>query len=223
MNRPLRLPESVDRFINQRKAKGGISAVLLYGSYARGTQHRKSDVDIIFVVDQGFSRHCVVQDGILFEVIEQTKSSVYSFWQKNLDEDRHWNLWKDTKILYDRDGEGKEIIAHALSLVGEREPWTKDEINMRRLIMKFKIENIRYVSKCDACSATLLLIEFVRTLIENWFGIRGQFIPSSKEIFHVLSIEDPLFAKMLNAFYIDQMDLESKLSLADNIFEVVYQ
>jgi len=209
----INLPESINRFIKQRKMRGGISAVLLYGSYARGTQHANSDVDIMFIVDQGFKRECVVQDGLLFEIIEETSSNVYIFWQKNLDEDRHWNLWKDVKVLYDRDGEGKEIVNRALSLLTERQPWSRDELQMRSLIMQFKIKSIRHVSQSDPCTAALLHVESVRALMENWFQIRGRFIPSSKEIFAIFAEEDPILSGLLTEFYVDQIDLDTRLGL----------
>lgn len=223
MNDPaLHLPESINRFIKQRQMRGGISAVLLYGSYARGTQHANSDVDIIFIVDQGFKRECVIQDGLLFEVLEETKSNVYSFWQKNLDEDRHWYLWKDVKVLYDRDGEGKEIVSHALSLLTERQPWPSEELQMRSLIMQFKIKNIRHVSQSDPSTAALLLVELVRGLIENWFRIRGRFIPSSKEFFAIFAEEDPTLSGLLTEFYVDQIDLDTKFSVVERMFKSGY-
>jgi len=223
MKKPvLHLPESVNRFIEQRLIRGGISAVLLYGSYARGTQHANSDIDIIFVVDEGFKRECVVQDGLLFEVIEQTKSNMYSFMKENKDEDRHWNLWKDVKALYDRDGEGKEIIEHAQLLVNDRQPWAPDEIKMRRLIMGSKIKNIRHVSQGDRRTAALLLVELVWVLIENWFRIRGRFIPSPKELFSILSEEDPVLSGLLNEFYVDQNNLNTRFDVADLVFKAVY-
>jgi len=218
----LKLPERVNRFIEQRKIRGGISAVLLYGSYARGTQHTNSDIDIIFVVDEGFKRECVVQDGLLFEVIEQTKSNMYLFMKNNMDEDRHWNLWKDVKVLYDRDGEGKEIIVHAQSLVSDRQPWPPEEIQMRRLIMESKIGNIRHVSQSDQRTAALLLVELVWALIENWFGIRGRFIPSPKEIFAIFSEEDPVLSGLSNEFYVDQNDLNTRFNLIERVFKAVY-
>jgi len=223
MNDPaLQLPESVNRFIKQRQMRGDISAVLLYGSYARGTQHANSDVDIMFIVDQGFKRECVVQDGLLFEIIEETSSDVYSYWQKNLDEDRHWNLWKDVKVLYDRDGEGKEIINRAHSLLTERQPWPRDELQMRTLIMQFKIKSIRHVSQSDPCTAALLLLESVRALMEDWFRMRGRFVPSSKEIFAIFADEDPILSGLITEFYVDQIDLDTRLSLVERIFESVF-
>jgi len=218
----LRLPESINRFVEQRKFRGGVSAVLLYGSYARGTQHEQSDVDIIFIVDQGFTRECFVQDGLLFEVIEQTKSNMYSFWEKNLDEDRHWCLWKDTKVLYEKDGKGKEIIKHALSLVSDRQPWPPKEKQMRRLIMQHKIKNIRHVSQSDPETSALLLLEFVQALVENWFRMRGCFIPSPKELFSVFAEQDPVLSGLLSNFYVNQMDLNTKLGLAERVLNAVY-
>ena len=46
-NRSFQLSDRVNRFIAARKELGDVSAVLIYGSYARGTQHEQSDVDII--------------------------------------------------------------------------------------------------------------------------------------------------------------------------------
>ncbi len=45
-------PDPVNRFIVDRLERGDVAAVPLYGSYARGTQHEQSDVDIIFVDDE---------------------------------------------------------------------------------------------------------------------------------------------------------------------------
>jgi len=219
----LQLPESANRFIKQRQLQGDVSAVLLYGSYARGTHHVNSDIDIIFVVDQGFKRECVVQDGLLFEVLEETKNNMYSFWERNMDVDRHWYLWKDMKILFDRDGEGKEIIEHAMSFVSDRHPWPSKEVQMRKLIMLHKINNIRHVSSSDSRTAALLLVEFVWALIENWFGIRGRFIPSSKEVFTILPEEDPVLSDLLGDFYTNPVDLDTKFKLAERIYKAIHE
>ncbi len=45
-NLPQSLPEQADRFIAERLDRGDVVAVLLYGSYARGTQHEQSDVEL---------------------------------------------------------------------------------------------------------------------------------------------------------------------------------
>ena len=124
-NKSLDLPQTITRFIAARIERGDILAALLYGSYARGTQTEHSDVDIIFILDKGYKSKLVMHEGIEFEVLEVTKSNLYAYWQKNWDEDRHWYLWKDAKAIFDPGGEGKEIIEHARSLVGERFPWQK--------------------------------------------------------------------------------------------------
>jgi len=219
----LQLPKSITRFVTRRTDGGDVSAVLLYGSYARGTQHEQSDVDIIFVVEQGFKSECVKFDGLLFEVLEETKSNMFSYWQKNFDEDRHWYLWKDVKVLYEREREGVEIVEHALSLVSERQPWPRERTKNHRLAMLARLEKIRYLSRDDQGTAAILLTEFARSLTENWFKIRGHFVPSTKEFLTLFAEECPEFANMLENFHLNASDLSGKFLQVKRMLEIVYK
>jgi len=222
INNTLQLPEGITNFVKLRLEKGGVSAVLLYGSYARGTQHEQSDVDIIFIVDEGFKREITTHAGLLFEVLEQTKNNLYSFWQKTLDIDRHWYLWKDIKILYDRDGAGKDIIEHALSLVGEKQPWSRPQIENERQKMLGRLPRIRYLARTDPGTASILLIEFVRAITENWFAIHGRYIPSSKVLLAEYKEVCPEFGMLLTDFYLNSSELDERFVMVERMLEVVY-
>ncbi len=222
-NTKFQLPTSVNRFIATRKEQGDIAAVLLYGSYARGTQHEKSDVDIIFVVDQGFKSELIVHDGLVIEVLESTKRNMFSYWKENWDEDRHWYLWKDVKVVYDRDGEGAEIVKYAQSLVGERLPWPRTKIENRRQVDLAKIEKVQYLSKTDPGTASILLFEFVSELTENWFKIRGRFVPSTKELLTIYSNDCPEYGQLLTDFHLNEADLNTRFCLAKNMLEIAYR
>jgi len=216
------LPQSVKRFIELRLARDGVSAVLLYGSYARGTQHAKSDVDVVYIVDSGFNSECVEYEGLLFEVLEQTKHGMFEYWQKHMDVDRHWYLWKDAKVIYDREGEGAEVIEHAMSLVGQRHPWSREKVENHKLAMLAKIENIRYLSRKDAGTAAILLVEFVRLLTENWFKMRGQFVPSTKVILSLFAEHDPEFGSMLVDYHLNADGLDRKFEQVETMLNTVY-
>ena len=222
-NRSLQLPDRVNRFIAARKEPGDVSAALIYGSYARGTQHEQSDVDIIFVVDNGFKSELVKHEGLEFEVLEATKNSIFAHWHSNWDEDRHWYLWKDAKVAYDRNGEGAEIVKYALSLVGERLPWPREQREGRRLVMLSRIQRIEYLSQTDPGTAAILLGEFVRTLTENWFKIRGQFIPSSKEFLATFADDCPKFGSLLKDFYLNSTDLKTRFILVESMLRIVFR
>lgn len=216
------LPEPVNRFIADRLERGDVAAVLLYGSYARGTQHEQSDVDIIFVVDEGFRSEIVDFEGIEFEVLEQTKPNMFAFWEQNLDEDRHWYLWKDAKVLYERDKEGTEVVAHALSLVGEKRPWPADQVEMRKKVAVSKLRRTRYLSQRDPGTAAITLIELVQASTKHWFDVRGHRVPSSKAFLDVFAKEDPEFGGLLRDFHEQPLELESKFDLAERLTELVY-
>jgi len=221
---PIPLPDRVMRFVKLRQEQGGVSAVLIYGSYARGTQHELSDVDIIFVVDDGFASKFVVFEGLDFEVLESTKRNMIAYWQKNWDEDRHWYLWKDAKIIYDRDGEGASVVKHALSLIKDRQPWSGEQMEMRRNVMLAKLRKIQYLSNKDPIVAAILLTEIVRSITEHWFLTRGQFVPSPKEFMGALQQEEPEFSDLLKDFYMGcQTDRNERIDLVGNMLKIVYQ
>ena len=221
--RSLQLPDCVTRFIAARVKLGDVSAALIYGSYARGTQHEQSDVDIIFVVDNGFKSELVEHEGLEFEVLEATKSNIIDYWQSNWDEDRHWYLWKDVKVAYDRNDDGANIIKQALSLVNERLPWPREQTESRRLVMLSKIRRIEYLSRTDPGTAAILLVEIVRTLTENWFSIRGQYVPSSKEFLASFRDDCPEFCVLLKDFYLHTADLRTKFVQVEKMLQIVYR
>ena len=221
-NPPPTLPEQVNRFVASRLDGGDVTAVLLYGSYARGTEHEQSDVDIIFVVDQGFKSEVVDLDGVDVEVLEQTKHNMFAFWEQNLDEDRHWYLWKDVKVLYERNNEGTEVVAHAMSLVGEKRPWPNDRIEMRKKVAQAKLRRTRFLSQLDAGSAAIALVELVQAMTGHWFDVRGQRVPSSKAFSGVFAEEDPELGDLLVGFYVRPTEFDVRFDLADRMAELVY-
>ena len=216
------LPEPVNRFIADRLDRGDVAAVLLYGSYARGTQHEQSDVDIIFVVDEGFRSEVVECEGVDIEVLEQTRHNMFAFWEQNLDEDRHWYLWKDVKVLYERDNEGAEVVAHALSLVGEKRPWPTDQVEMRRKVAVAKLRRTRFLSQSDPGTAAIVLVELVQASTQHWFAVRGHRVPSSKAFLGVFAEEEPELGDLLVDFYTQTAELESKFDTAQRLLEIVY-
>lgn len=218
----LPLPEPVNRFISARREAGDVSAVLLYGSYARGTAHEQSDVDLIFIVDEGFKSELVEFEGIDFEVLEETKHNMFAFWQKNLDEDRHWHLWKDVKVLYDRDGEGVEAVAHAWSLVGQKQSWPIERIEMRKRVALAKLRRTRFLAQQDAGTAAIVLVELVQELTNHWFDVRGHRVPSSKTLLASFAEQHPELGSALREFYAQPAGLEPRFDLAERIADLAY-
>ena len=216
------LPEPVNRFIAARRERGDVSAVLPYGSYARGTPHEQSDVDIIFIVDEGFKSELVEFEGMDFEVLEETKLNMFAFWETNLDEDRHWYLWKDVKVLYDRDGEGAEAVAHALSLVGEKKPWPEERIEMRKQVAQAKLRRTRSLSQHDPGTAAIVLVELVQESTAHWFDARGRRVPSSKGLLAVFAQEHPELGDVLVDFYTRSAGLEPWFDLVERLVDFVY-
>ena len=43
--------ESINKFIEEIKKKYNVSAIILFGSYAKGTEHEDSDIDIAIITD----------------------------------------------------------------------------------------------------------------------------------------------------------------------------
>lgn len=218
----LDLPGAVERFVVERTELGGVSAALLYGSYARGTQHEKSDVDIIFVVDEGFRSELVVHEGLDFEVLEATKSSMFDHWRMNWDEDRHWYLWKDAVVIYDRDDDGAEIVEYARSRVGERLPWSPEQIENRRQVMLAKFERIKYLSRTDPGTSAILLVELVGDVAQSWFKINGRFVPSPKEFLATFAEDCPRLEDLFRDFHLNSSELEARFGQAENMLKVVY-
>ena len=54
------LPESVEIFVNHLQKVTGIDAIILFGSYAKGTQKDRSDIDIAIIrkTSQSLSSLC---------------------------------------------------------------------------------------------------------------------------------------------------------------------
>ncbi len=216
------LPEVIHRFVASREEQGGLAAALLYGSFARGTAHERSDVDIIFIVDEGFASEAVTFEGKLFECLETTADAIMSHWEQKLDEDRHWYLWKDVKVLYERDGAGAHVVSAARSLVGERIPWTDEQIEMRRFVMTERIDRLRFLADTEPTTAAIVLGDVFRDLLEYWFKMRGEFVPSPKEFTSVFDVQSPPIAELVRSFYIAERNLPGRLDVAIRLVDEVF-
>jgi len=85
-----------------------------------------------------------------------------------------------------------------------------------------RIEKIKYLAKSDEGTAAILLVEFVRSLAENWFKIRGQFVPSTKDFLAIFVAEHPEFGNKFRDFHLNSSTLNGRFVEVERMLDIVY-
>ena len=89
-------------FVNGLKKDSNVLGVVLFGSWARGSNRIGSDVDILVILKEGYKRTIEYLDNQAFEIIYSTKKEAFDFWKSNRDDAA--GFWEDANILYDVGG-----------------------------------------------------------------------------------------------------------------------
>ena len=87
----------------------------------------------------------------------------------------------------------------------------------------FPLLRIQYLSKTDPGTASSLLVELVRELTKNWFRIRCQFVPSTKEFLTIYSDDCPEYGELLTDFHLSEADLNTRFKQAKNMLAITYR
>ena len=134
---------SLERIIEYIKQKYNPISIILYGSYANGTNNLNSDFDSLVISDSHEQFHDTsFVDGIQLDVF------VYpaSHFDGNYDCNDFIQIF-DGKIIVDSDGRGKALQANVLSYLQNRPQKSKAEIDAS---VDWCVKMLARVKRCDA-------------------------------------------------------------------------
>jgi len=214
----------ITKFIEDRISKGSIQAVILYGSFARGNANPTSDVDLMFVVTDGFLSSISEFDDLYFEIIEATEEAYKTHWTSKPDLDRLFCFWKYAKILYDFNGAGNRLQKYAQDLLKKgKTKMSCEKITNNLKAANKRLEKIKYLFHIDPTSANVILEQYFLTYLESWFTVNGIWKPQEKEYIEIISKKDLLLGKLINAFYNSGAKTEDKITVAQNAIQRIFK
>ncbi len=94
-------------FVDELKNREDVLGVILFGSWARGTNRDDSDFDLLVIQREGFLRTVEYRDNRAFELTYTTVQGAIDFWKENKDD--CVDLWNVAKVLYDKDDTLKQL------------------------------------------------------------------------------------------------------------------
>src|SRR5688572_4604334 len=77
---------NAQQYIDELQRDPHVLGIILFGSWARGSNRPDSDVDLLVIVQHGFKRMVEYRDGQAFEMIYTTGQAALEYWQSNPDE-----------------------------------------------------------------------------------------------------------------------------------------
>ena len=92
----------LDRFVRELREDPEVTAVFVFGSFARGDDRPDSDIDLLVVANGAFRKEIVHREGVEFEIFRNNRDDTITFWKENPDDFE--SSWPDAKPLFDRDG-----------------------------------------------------------------------------------------------------------------------
>ena len=134
---------SMEQMIEYIKQKYDPISIILYGSYANGTNNLNSDFDALVISDDHEQFHDISYvGGIQLDVF------VYpaSHFDGNYDCNDFIQIF-DGKIIADRDGRGKALQANVLSYLQNRPQKSKSELDAS---VDWCVKMLARVKRCDA-------------------------------------------------------------------------
>jgi len=210
-----------EQYIAELRQSPDVLGVLLFGSWARGTNRPDSDVDLLVIVRRGFARVVEEREGQAFEIIFTTEDDAAAFWRANPDDAA--DLWQCARVVFDRDGVmerlrrvGQEILARG------KPPISAEQEAHARFDAHDQLRAIEALAGTDPRTARLLLSAKVLQLTELYFDLRQLWRPPPKQRLGVLQRQHAPFYESVAAYY-DAHALPDQIRAAKQIAAAVFE
>ena len=211
----------VDNIANRLKREHDVEGILLFGSVAEGKVAKRSDIDIMVMVEneKSYYKDCRFIEGIwveqYFKTYEQLKSIIE---RKAL---VHVHMFKDGKILYDPKDKMSKLKQIASRIVEEYKPTAK-ELKNKRLQIQFFIDDLLDMKEDEGLESTLFyMCDNQYIVFDTLFKINNHFTPKFKDTYHKfdeLKTKPKEFNRLLKEILLSpksEKRLESFLELAN--------
>jgi predicted nucleotidyltransferase len=214
MNRPVEL------FIEDLGNRPDFLGIAVFGSAARGDGRPDSDVDL-FVLTNGLERRAVerISDTNL-EIVYTTEEGAKSFAKGRMD--AFLNMWRDAKILVDKDGGMIRLkqFADEAETVGKKgvEEWKRKHTEFD---IRDGVQASISLATTDSPTAEMHLQRCIFNLLQFYFDLHKIWTPPPKKQLTWLRENDDETAKRFDNFYTatsQEEKLKSATDLVDYIF-----
>jgi predicted nucleotidyltransferase len=211
----------IELFAKDLSRNPNVLGVAVFGSAARGDWRPDSDVDL-FVLTDGLDRRKVEKIGDLnFELVYSSDEGAYAFAKSRMDS--FLNLWKDAKILNDKNGGLARLRDFALENERSGKPAIPD---WKREHTEFDIrDSIRAaaaIRDTDPSTAEMYLHRTVFNLLQFYFDDHSVWTPPPKKQLKWLREQDAEVAQKFDAFYKAQT-FDEKMKAASELVDHMFR
>jgi predicted nucleotidyltransferase len=210
-------------FMQQLKTNKNVLGIVLFGSWARGTQRNDSDVDLLVIVKEGYKRSVEYYESQAFEIIYTTPLGAKKYYKTDLD--ATYRFWAHAKVLFDRDNTVKALHEYAFGLTKEGK--SSLSIDDFRHFEFDALDQLRFARaaylKGDVATAYLVLHIKVAALTEIYFDTIQEWRPSPKQILSEIEKRDIRLSNLINEYYSDGMNFDEQIKLAEKIIREIFK
>lgn len=207
-------------FIEELKQRPDVLGVIMFGSWARGNNRPDSDVDLVVIVSEGYKRAIEYKNNQAFEIIYVTESGALDFWKNNKDDCA--SLWDVAKIIYDKEGVVEELAEKAKDIIKSGKPiLDKASIERYKFDANDSLKYAESVFESDPVTAQIILNNKISELVSLSFDLKQLWIPGPKQIKEKIKEINPELYAVLQDFYKDGIDFNSKLNLGKSMINLV--
>jgi predicted nucleotidyltransferase len=216
----------IARNVLKRNIHKNTLGILLFGSAARNTFDKFSDVDI-YILEKSkphWSRMGYTIDGILIDIIVDDKKTAWNFLLK---EQHHIqrnfsHMLAHGEILYSLGNELSMLQSKARNNLKLKTVYTRDEILMHLYsIQDFYGEVLRFHKSKNVVAFEQSCILLINNVLECFLKLKGEYSRRPNEIYEVLEKRDGKFARAFRSYYRqnhDQGKLEKLKVLIAHIY-----
>ena len=211
---------AAQEYVDELTARPEISAVILFGSQARGDTRPNSDVDLVVLVPSGYRRAVDERDGQAFELMFLSEDVARGYFHQNLDTAAEF--WASAQILFERDGSASRLRAEMQKvLAAGKPPLDEGTLTSSRFNSEDQLRAVEGLAAHDAVTAAAMLHNKVLELTGSYFDVRQRWTPSLKTRISAIAQAEPELHARLMAFY--AADFDEQLALARAMIPLVYE
>lgn len=209
---------ATERFVRTLQNDRQVLGIILFGSWARGNHRPESDVDLLVIRIDGFTRRVEQHDDQFFEITYTTEQGAITFWQANPDD--AVELWRVAQVLFDRDGTVARLkaVGDAIEKQG-KPPLSADQYAHMQFDSFDEIRAAEAMAADDPTTAKMLLALKVLQLSERFFDVRQLWTPPPKLRLPQIQQHHPALYKLIVASF-DTASVSEQIRLAKQITEV---
>lgn len=209
-------------FLEELKQRPDVLGVILFGSWARGNNRPDSDVDLVVILTEGYSRTVEHRNGQAFEIIYTTEKGALDYWESHQDDAA--GLWEVAKILHDKDGAIERLQNKIKEVLDAgKKPIDEPQLGQLRFDAEDQLKYVESVLANDPTTANLILTNKIFALTETFFNIRQMWIPAPKQRLAKIRNISPEFYSLLETFYQEPTDLKAKLETGKKIVPIIFE